>query len=59
MSLLQGDEGLSSGVLPLGAMIAKEELAESFFGPEEDGVNFAHGHTYGNMAETFRSPLNF
>ncbi len=44
--IICGGKGLSSGVIPLGAMIAKEELAESFFGPAEDGVHFAHGHTY-------------
>lgn len=39
-------KGLSSGVLPMGAMMAREEMGEAFFGPAEDAVNFAHGHTF-------------
>ena len=41
-------KGISNGVIPLGAMIAREDMAEAFFGPPEAGVNFAHGHTFAN-----------
>ncbi len=39
-------KGLSSGALPLGAMIAREHMGEAFWGPAEADVHFAHGHTY-------------
>jgi len=39
-------KGLSSGVMPLGAMIARQDMGDAFFGPVEADVNFAHGHTY-------------
>lgn len=39
-------KALSSGVLPLGAMMAREDMREAFYGPAEDDVQFAHGHTY-------------
>jgi adenosylmethionine-8-amino-7-oxononanoate aminotransferase len=39
-------KGLSSGVIPLGAMIAREEMGEAFLGPPEADVQFAHGHTF-------------
>jgi len=41
-------KGLSSGVVPIGAMMAREDLADAFYGPEEDDIQFAHGHTYAN-----------
>jgi len=44
--ILCGGKGLSSGAMPLGAMIAREGMGEAFRGPVEDAVNFAHGHTY-------------
>lgn len=44
--IICGGKGLSSGLLPLGAMIAKEAMAEAFYGAAEDEINFAHGHTY-------------
>jgi adenosylmethionine-8-amino-7-oxononanoate aminotransferase len=37
-------KGISSGYLPLGAVIASDKVYETFKGP------FAHGHTYGNHA---------
>ena len=43
--IICGGKGLSSGAIPLGAMMAKEEMAECFQLPGE-AVNFAHGHTY-------------
>ena len=39
-------KGISNGVIPLGAMIARENMAEAFFGPPEAGLQFAHGHTF-------------
>jgi adenosylmethionine-8-amino-7-oxononanoate aminotransferase len=33
-------------MIPLGAMMAREDMGEAFFGPEEAEVQFAHGHTY-------------
>lgn len=39
-------KGLSSGVLPIGAMIAREDMADAFWGRPEDQVQFAHGHTF-------------
>ena len=39
-------KALSSGVLPLGAMMAREDMKEAFWGSAEDDVQFAHGHTY-------------
>jgi adenosylmethionine-8-amino-7-oxononanoate aminotransferase len=39
-------KGLSSGAVPLGVMIAREDMADAFWGPQEDGLQFAHGHTF-------------
>jgi adenosylmethionine-8-amino-7-oxononanoate aminotransferase len=39
-------KGLSGGMIPLAAMIAREDMAEAFWGTEEDNVQFAHGHTF-------------
>jgi adenosylmethionine-8-amino-7-oxononanoate aminotransferase len=39
-------KGLSSGVIPLGAMIAREDMGGAFLGPAEADVQFAHGHTF-------------
>lgn len=44
--ILCGGKALSSGAMPLGAMMAREGMAAAFRGPAEDGLNFAHGHTY-------------
>ena len=44
--IICGGKGLSSGVIPLGAMIAREDMAQAFFGPAEDELAFAHGHTF-------------
>jgi len=44
--ILCGGKGLSSGVIPLGAMIAREDMADAFYGPADAGVEFAHGHTF-------------
>jgi adenosylmethionine-8-amino-7-oxononanoate aminotransferase len=39
-------KGLSSGAMPIGAMMAREDLADAFYGPAEKEIQFAHGHTY-------------
>ena len=39
-------KGLSSGAIPLGAMIAREDLGKAFLGPLETEVHFAHGNTF-------------
>lgn len=39
-------KGISNGVIPLGAMIARERMADAFLGTPEAGVQFAHGHTF-------------
>ena len=44
--IICGGKSLSSGAFPLGAMMAREDMGDAFFGPEEDNINFAHGHTY-------------
>lgn len=44
--IICGGKGLSSGAIPLGAMIAREDMGETFLGPLETDVHFAHGHTF-------------
>src|SRR5262249_21677970 len=39
-------KGLSSGAIPVGVLIAREDMAEAFGGAQEDGVQFMHGHTF-------------
>jgi len=39
-------KGLSSGMIPIGAMLAREDMADAFWGKPEDDVQFAHGHTF-------------
>jgi len=39
-------KGISSGMVPLGAMIAREDMADAFYGLPEEDVQFAHGHTF-------------
>jgi adenosylmethionine-8-amino-7-oxononanoate aminotransferase len=39
-------KGISAGMTPLGAMIAREDMAQAFCGAPEDGRFFAHGHTF-------------
>ena len=41
--IICGSKGLSSGAIPLGALMARERMGEYFY---EQGANFAHGHTY-------------
>ncbi len=39
-------KGLSNGAMPMGAMIAREDMAAAFWGEPEAGIQFAHGHTF-------------
>ena len=39
-------KGLSSGTIPAGAMIARADMADAFYGPAEAEIQFAHGNTY-------------
>ena len=39
-------KGLSNGAIPMGAMIAREDLAQAFWGLPEEELQFAHGHTF-------------
>jgi adenosylmethionine-8-amino-7-oxononanoate aminotransferase len=39
-------KGLASGAIPIGAMMAREDLADAFYGPVEADVQFSHGHTF-------------
>lgn len=39
-------KGISSGATPLGAMIARQDMADAFSGSAEQGLHFAHGHTF-------------
>jgi adenosylmethionine-8-amino-7-oxononanoate aminotransferase len=44
--IICGGKGLSSGAIPLGAMMAREDMGEVFLGSLEEDVHFAHGHTF-------------
>ncbi len=44
--IICGGKGLGSGVIPLGAMIAREDLGDAFLGRAEEEVQFAHGNTF-------------
>jgi adenosylmethionine-8-amino-7-oxononanoate aminotransferase len=44
--ILCSGKGLSGGVVPIGAMMVREDMAEAFYGPAEAEVQFFHGHTY-------------
>jgi adenosylmethionine-8-amino-7-oxononanoate aminotransferase len=39
-------KGLSNGVVPIGAMMVREDYTHVFEGKPEDGVHFFHGHTF-------------
>jgi adenosylmethionine-8-amino-7-oxononanoate aminotransferase len=39
-------KGMTSGVIPAGAMIARQSMAEAFTGEASEGREFAHGHTF-------------
>jgi adenosylmethionine-8-amino-7-oxononanoate aminotransferase len=44
--LMTVGKGISSGAVPLAAMVAREDLGEAFLGRPEADVQFMHGHTY-------------
>ncbi|MSS72192.1 MAG: aspartate aminotransferase family protein [Candidatus Latescibacteria bacterium] len=44
--ILCGGKALSSGVIPIGATMAREAMGDAFFGPPEEDLHFAHGHTF-------------
>ena len=44
--ILCAGKRVSSGMIPLGSMIAREDMGAAFFGPAEADIQFAHGHTY-------------
>ncbi|MHB1294533.1 MAG: aminotransferase family protein [Anaerolineae bacterium] len=39
-------KGLSSGYAPIAATIWSDRIQEVFWGPEEAGIEFGHGHTF-------------
>jgi adenosylmethionine-8-amino-7-oxononanoate aminotransferase len=39
-------KGLSSGAMPLGAIMVRQDLAEAFYGPADANIQFFHGHTF-------------
>ncbi len=39
-------KGLAGGHIPMGAMIARENMQEAFLGKAEDELEFAHGNTF-------------
>jgi beta-alanine--pyruvate transaminase len=44
--LICAGKGLSSGALPLGAMMARGDMGETFLGSTHAESQFAHGHTF-------------
>lgn len=44
--ILCAGKGLGSGVVPLGAMIAREDMADAFLGEPSEHLEFAHGNTF-------------
>jgi adenosylmethionine-8-amino-7-oxononanoate aminotransferase len=44
--IICGGKGLSSGMIPLGAMIVNEDMSDAFIGPAERNIQFAHGNTF-------------
>jgi len=44
--LICSGKGLSGGVVPFGAVMAREDMADAFYGSVEADVQFAHGHTF-------------
>ena len=39
-------KGPSNGAVPIAAMIAREDMADAFWGRPEDEAQFAHGNTF-------------
>ncbi len=44
--ILCSGKGLSGAVIPSGAIMVREDLADSFYGEPEKEIQFFHGHTY-------------
>jgi adenosylmethionine-8-amino-7-oxononanoate aminotransferase len=44
--LLTLGKGITAGVLPLSAVLAREEVFEAFLGAPDSGRTFFHGHSY-------------
>jgi adenosylmethionine-8-amino-7-oxononanoate aminotransferase len=44
--ILCSGKGLANGVIPMGAMTAREDLADAFYGPPEAEIQFQHGNTF-------------
>jgi adenosylmethionine-8-amino-7-oxononanoate aminotransferase len=44
--MLCAGKALSSGMIPVGAMMSREDMADVFIGSEKERAQFAHGHTY-------------
>ncbi len=40
-------KGISSGYTPMSAIAFSDKVASAFWGEPEEGIEFAHGHTYG------------
>jgi adenosylmethionine-8-amino-7-oxononanoate aminotransferase len=40
-------KGMSSGYAPLSGIAFRDHVAAAFWGEEEEGLEFSHGHTYG------------
>lgn len=39
-------KALTNGTVPMGAMMAREDMSDAFKGDSEAGLNFSHGHTF-------------
>ena len=39
-------KGMTSGVIPIGAIAARRSIGDVFWGSERDGVHFMHGNTF-------------
>jgi len=46
--ILCAGKALSSGAIPIGSMMVREDYADAFYGKK--GLEFGHGHTYANNA---------
>ncbi len=44
--IICGGKGLTSGVIPAGAMIVRQDMTEAFWGDAAEEREFAHGHTF-------------
>jgi adenosylmethionine-8-amino-7-oxononanoate aminotransferase len=40
-------KGMSCGYAPLAGIACRDHIAEAFWGDAHEGIDFAHGHTYG------------